>query len=117
MRFVRHGPKTQIQMWKEIYHGILGRAKHGHACVTTKSGKQITIETDRITVIHRQRAMRIWCRECRCEVDAVEPEQAAALIAALQPKLESRSVAEGCHLAEAPDGSALICLTSLLRSL
>ena len=78
---------------------------------------QITIETDQVTVIRRRHSTRTWCGECGSEVDVVRIEEAGVLIGMTQPVLRDYAKAQRWHLCEAADGSLLICLDSLLRSL
>jgi len=74
---------------------------------------EITIETDRITIIRRRRVLRAWCAECGREVEMVDPREAEAIT------VVTGSVLRDCaqwHIAQSQNGSGLICLDSLLKS-
>ena len=77
---------------------------------------EITVETDSILIIRRRRTIRAWCAECGCEVDMVGPEEADALAGLSGQTLNRCAQARSWHLSQGQDGTALICLESLLKS-
>ena len=109
-------------MWRPIYHEFLRWAKISRRWAGTSKRTEVTVETDRILVIQRLRATRVWCAECGREVDMVTLRDAAALsakdapILGPQPMLPGYGDDRGWHWSRAKDGTPLICLESLLRS-
>jgi len=78
--------------------------------------KQVTImiESTSIVVLHARTSGRLWCEGCgrEGEVLKLEPRNQAENPAwSVLQKLITRS---GVHHRQAPDGSALICLESLM---
>lgn len=76
-----------------------------------KKTEQITIETDQVIVIRRQRVTRAWCSECHDDADFIPLEEISRVI-------ESGSIPEvgkNLHLGKAPDGSPLVCSKSLVK--
>jgi hypothetical protein len=73
----------------------------------------ITFETNSLLVLHSRNSRRAWCPVCGVEVEVivVEPGRVSDRQApAFDQLLNSGDV----HRVEAPDGSVLICLNSLL---
>jgi hypothetical protein len=69
---------------------------------------RITLETEKLVIIHKGMTVPIWCPECGAKVDAIilgDPSQ-------IQPG----SCSDGLHVFHEPDGTARICLPSLLHS-
>ncbi len=80
--------------------------------MTARKRTEITIETNQLVIIRRQRSTRAWCQKCGCDVDVV---QAEILTGVAHPRLGGGEVRKW-HSVEAPDGSSLVCLPSLLKS-
>jgi hypothetical protein len=78
---------------------------------------QITIQTDEVTIIRRRHARHTWCRECACEVEVVGMEEAGVLAGMTQEALRNCGQIQGWHLSDAGDGTLLVCLKSLLKTL
>jgi len=74
---------------------------------------QITIETDQVLIIRRRQVGKAWCCACEARVDVVRTEQTRGL---LQRTKATAEQARAVHFCDDSDGSALICLHSLLRS-
>jgi hypothetical protein len=74
----------------------------------------ITIETNSVMVLRARSAGRLWCTLCRSEGEllkfAPRSKDSGAAFAALKAFIESGDV----HQQQAPDGSVLICLNSLM---
>jgi hypothetical protein len=114
-------------MWRAIYHGFRRWAKASEPSVAAYKRTEITLETDRIWVLRRSHSRRAWCAECGREVDVVMLKEAEALTGMTQPALSqpltTQPLLPGCgegagwHWSEAPDGSPLVCLESLLKSM
>jgi hypothetical protein len=84
---------------------------------TTQKKTEVTVETDRVLIIRRRLTKRGWCRECACEVDMVELSEVQALTNKSQLELRDGSLSQRWHFSEDEDGSPLVCLESLLKSL
>jgi hypothetical protein len=78
---------------------------------------QITVETDEVTIIRRHHARRTWCRECAREVEVVGMAEAGTLAGMTQRALRDYAKMQGWHLADAGDGTLLLCLESLLKAM
>lgn len=119
-------------MWRAIYHGVRRWAKVSERAVAANKRTEITLETDRIWVIRRSHSRRAWCAECGREVDMVMLKEAEALSGMTQPMLSqpltSQSMttqpmltvsgdSRGWHWSQAADGSPLVCLESVLKSM
>ena len=76
---------------------------------------RITVETESLTIVRRSKATSAWCPDCRAQVEVItlgkdrleEPGTAAQL----QQWLGTGKL----HFWKQADGSARICLSSLLR--
>jgi hypothetical protein len=82
--------------------------------MTPRKRTEITIETDRLVIIRRQHSTRAWCEKCGCDVDVVQAEILASMA---QPRLGGGGEVRKWHSVEAPDGTPLVCLPSLLKSM
>jgi hypothetical protein len=78
---------------------------------------QITIQTDEVTIIRRRHGRHTWCQECACEVEVVGMEEAGVLAGMTQRALRNCGQIQGWHLSDAGDGTLLVCLKSLLKTL
>jgi hypothetical protein len=78
---------------------------------------EITIQTDRLVLVRRARSTRAWCQQCGREVEMVGLSQAAALAGGGKPVLPDGAQGHGWHISEDPNGSPLICLESVLKSM
>lgn len=88
------------------------QAEAGMAKRTTR----ITVETERILIIRGANPVRSWCTQCAAEVDMVVPEAAGVLAQVDHSRIQRWLDAEELHAAQMKDGSARICLDSLLKS-
>ena len=84
--------------------------------MTAHNRTEITIETDRVLIIRRRRALRAWCQECGCEVDMVSVGEGGAPTGMAGQMLRDGAEARGWHIAQGRDGTELVCLVSLLKS-
>jgi hypothetical protein len=83
--------------------------------VTTRKRIEINIETDRVLIIRRRRAVRMTCRECGSEVDMINLK-AAQVLSGLEPSaLREYIENKAWHASEGHDGQPLVCLESILR--
>ena len=98
---------ARFQRWsKNLVEAVIGRKR-----------TEITIETDRLLIIRRRRTVRFWCRQCRREVDMIDLREAEALTGTPQAVLSCGRGDRGWHWSQAEDGSPLLCLESVRRSL
>jgi hypothetical protein len=84
--------------------------------VATRKRIEITIETDRVVIIRRNRPTRAQCQECGSEADMLDMTTAAELTGMTDQMLRDLVDAQELHLGQSPDGSLRICLESLLKS-
>jgi hypothetical protein len=101
------GNLSRFQRWAKRLMGV----------ETTQKKTEVTVETDRVLIIRRRLTKRGWCRECGCEVDMVELSEVQALTNKSKLELHDGSLSQKWHFSEDEDGSPLVCLESLLKSL
>jgi hypothetical protein len=78
----------------------------------------ITIQTDEVTIIRRRHhARHTWCRECAGEVEVVGMEEAGVLAGMTTQALRDCAKTQGWHLSNSGDGTLLVCLASLLKTM
>jgi hypothetical protein len=77
---------------------------------------KITIETERVLIIHQRSSNRRWCPECCRVAEMVGFAQATALTGVPQTNLRECARAAKWHVIETDYGSPLICLDSLLTA-
>lgn len=72
----------------------------------------ITIETEELLILRTRGTQRAWCAQCGAEVEMITPgiPITSPLPGDMRPLLASAQL----HQLEAADGSALLCLNSLL---
>jgi hypothetical protein len=90
------------------YSGRLG--KQGFMAKQTT----ITIETDSLLILRSQSSRRAWCSICAAEGDMIALENARVISNLDRPALEEWLNSGELHRLQAADGSALICLNSLV---
>lgn len=74
----------------------------------------ITIETRSLLIVEARRSCRAWCPRCSAEADMVAVESTDG-ISGLDAVAVTAWLASGeVHQCAGPEGSTLICLTSLL---
>lgn len=74
----------------------------------------ITIESESLWILHSRSSRRAWCPACAAEAEVISLEP-GSLLSQEGPALEQWLKSEEVHRAQAPDGSVLICLSSLLN--
>jgi len=82
--------------------------------VATRKRIEIHIETDRILIVRRHRAMRTWCRECGGEVDMIGLKAVQTLTGIALTVLREQIDNQVWHSFRSDDGQPLVCLESLL---
>ena len=75
---------------------------------------KITIETDFLVILRGQSSSRAWCPVCAAERDVIALDQIGVISNLERSALEDWLASGELHLSEASDGSALLCLKSLL---
>ena len=78
---------------------------------------RITIETDSLLIIRGQTSIRRWCTRCAEEVETFALEDTAVLSDLSTREFDEWLNSGDLHRAQAPDGTELICLNSLLARL
>ena len=75
---------------------------------------KITIETDSLFILRGRSSVCAWCPRCAAQVELIAMKD-VSVISNLDPHaLEEWLHSEELHRLQAPDGSALTCLNSLL---
>jgi hypothetical protein len=74
--------------------------------------EQITVETDQILVIRRQKLTRTWCDECQRHTEFIALEE---INHALGAGLKAANAGDGLHFGKTLDGSTVVCAESLAR--
>lgn len=75
---------------------------------------KITIETDSLLILRGRNSLRAWCDRCAAQVEMVALANTGMISNLEQPELEQWLGSDDLHRLQAADGSALICLNSLL---
>jgi hypothetical protein len=75
---------------------------------------KITIETDSLVILRGQSSSRAWCPVCAAEGEVIALEHIGVISNLERSALEHWLASGELHLSEAADGSALLCLKSLL---
>jgi hypothetical protein len=75
---------------------------------------KITIETDSLLILHGRSSLRGWCSICAAEVESIAMECTGVISNLDQPALEEWLNSKELHRLETTDGSAQICLNSLV---
>ncbi len=75
---------------------------------------RITIDTDSLLILRGRSSQRAWCAACAAEVESIAMEHTAVISNLDQSAIEDWLNSEELHRLESVDGSALICLNSLL---
>jgi hypothetical protein len=76
---------------------------------------EIKIETDRVLIIRRRRATRMWCPECGAEVDMIDLKAAEVLCGIKAPAVREYIDNKAWHSFKSHDDQPLVCLESLLK--
>jgi hypothetical protein len=77
----------------------------------------ITIETSSLLILQGRISRRAWCPQCAAERDMIAVESTGAISNLDRRALERWLTSGELHWTNAPDGSSLICLNSLLACL
>jgi len=75
---------------------------------------RITIETDSLLILRGRNSRRAWCPRCAAEEEMIALEDAGISSNLELPALEEWLDSGELHRSQAANGSALICLNSLL---
>jgi hypothetical protein len=74
----------------------------------------ITVETSSLFILQGRISRRAWCPQCAAEGDMIAVENTSAISNLGQRALARWLTSGELHGTNAPDGSSLICLNSLL---
>ena len=77
----------------------------------------ITVETSSLLILLGRISCRAWCPQCGGEEDMITVENTRAISNLKQRALERWLTSGELHRTNAPDGSSVICLNSLLACL
>ena len=75
---------------------------------------KITIETESLVVLHGRSSTRSWCQQCAALREMVALENMGVISNLDRTEVEEWLNSGKLHRLQAPDGSSLICLNSLL---
>jgi len=76
---------------------------------------RITIETDSLLVLRGRTPVRVWCPQCRSEVEMI-PLNDMGVVSNLPPaEVQAWLQSPDLHHTTAADGASLICLNSMLK--
>ncbi len=76
---------------------------------------RITVETETFTIVRNARAILAWCPKCHAEVDVIELATPSLSDPVTAFQVQQWVEGGGLHLWYSPEGTALICVTSLLQ--
>jgi hypothetical protein len=85
--------------------------------MTAHRRTEITVETDRVVTVQRRRVVRAWCQECGGEVEMVSLAETQALTEVSGPVFQESAQAHRWHFSENEEGTYLVCLQSLRKSM
>ncbi|MBV8831139.1 MAG: hypothetical protein JO108_18135 [Acidobacteriaceae bacterium] len=77
----------------------------------------ITVETSSLLILQGRISLRAWCPQCAAEEDMIAMANTGAISNLDRRALEQWLTSGELHRTNAPDGSSLICLNSLLACL
>ena len=75
---------------------------------------KITIETESLLILRGRNSNRAWCPVCTAQTEMIALESIGVISNLEQSALEQWLNSAKLHRSQAADGSALICLNSLL---
>jgi len=75
----------------------------------------VTIETNSLMVLRARSSMRAWCPQCAGEVEMVSLQNFGVISNLDRSAIEEWLRSGQIHRTEASDGSATVCLNSLLE--
>jgi hypothetical protein len=76
---------------------------------------KITVERERLLVVHQEKGSESWCAECNATVTMLRPVEAAAVAAVSDRTIFRQIESQRLHFTETSQGAVLICLNSLLK--
>jgi len=85
--------------------------------MATRKRIEITVETDRVLIVHRRKSTRAWCPQCSREVDMNGLADAGVLTGKPEQKLLKSAQSKAWHFSERDDKTPLVCLESVLKSM
>jgi hypothetical protein len=76
---------------------------------------RITIETDSLLVLRGRKALRAWCVQCSAEAEMIPLRDVGVVSNLLPAEVQAWLESPDLHHTKTADGTALICLNSMLR--
>jgi hypothetical protein len=75
---------------------------------------RITIESNSLLILRGRSSTRAWCPQCGADAEMIALENVGMVSNLNRPALEAWLNSGELHRSQAGDGSALVCLNSLL---
>ena len=75
---------------------------------------KITIETDSLLILRGRSSVRAWCPRCQADVEMIALDNVGVVSNLDSPVVEKWLNSRELHRSQAADGSAVVCLNSLL---
>ena len=75
---------------------------------------KITIETDSLLIVRGRSSARAWCPLCQADAEMIALDNVGVISNLDRPAVERWLNSGELHRSQATDGSALVCLNSLL---
>ena len=76
---------------------------------------RITIETDSLLVLKGRNSLRAWCPQCHAESELIALEGVGVISNLDATEVDAWMESEELHRFQSADGTAQICLNSLLK--
>jgi hypothetical protein len=76
---------------------------------------RITIETDSLLVLRGRKSRRAWCSQCGAEAEMIPLDDVGVVSNLPSAEVQAWMESPDLHHTKTADGSALICLNSMLK--
>lgn len=76
---------------------------------------RMTFETDSLLVIRGRKSLRAWCTQCRAETEMIPLNDAGVVSNLPAAEVQAWMESPDLHRTKTADGTALICLNSMLH--
>ena len=75
---------------------------------------KITVETDSLLILRGRSSARAWCPQCQADAEIIALDNVGVISNLDRSAVEKWLNSEELHRSQAADGSAVVCLNSLL---
>ena len=75
---------------------------------------KITVETESLLILRVRSSARAWCPQCQADAEIIALDNVGVISNLDRPAVEKWFNSGELHRSQAADGSALVCLNSLL---